>query len=154
MAQIHLQTFIQADIQTCFDLARDVDVHKLSATQTNERAIAGRTSGLCELGDTITWEARHFGIRQHLTIEITRMEPPHCFEDKMLKGAFKSMKHIHSFETAGEGTRMTDHFEYVVPLGILGRFVDWLFLKQYMTKFLEKRNAVLKAFAEKGIGKS
>jgi hypothetical protein len=42
-------------------MARDIDFHKFSLKETNERAIAGRTSGLCEQGDTVTWEANTSG---------------------------------------------------------------------------------------------
>ena len=72
MTTILLTTELDADIETCFDIARDLDIHQLSMKQTNEKAIAGRTSGLCELGDTVTWEATHFGLRQQLSVEITK----------------------------------------------------------------------------------
>jgi hypothetical protein len=55
MTIILLETKINAGIDRCFDLARDIDVHKLSAPRTDEVAIAGRTSGRCELGDSVTW---------------------------------------------------------------------------------------------------
>ena len=44
--------------------------------KTQERAIAGVTHGLIELGDEVTWEARHFGIRQTLKVRITGFERP------------------------------------------------------------------------------
>ncbi len=149
MTIINLATIIYANIEICFDTARDIDIHKLSTKKTNERAIAGRTSGLCELGDTITWEAKHFGIKQHLTVEITAMNKPNYFEDKMLKGAFKSMKHEHRFESKDGKTIMVDKFQYEVPFGIFGKLFDFLILKRYMTRFLKTRNEVLKEIAER-----
>jgi hypothetical protein len=47
-------------------LARDIDFHTQSLVDTGERAIAGRTSGLIGLGESVTWEARHLGVRQRL----------------------------------------------------------------------------------------
>jgi ligand-binding SRPBCC domain-containing protein len=149
MTTIHLTTELNAGINKCFDIARDVDVHKLSTAKTNERAIAGRTTGLCELGDRITWEAKHFGVKQKLTVEITRLDRPYFFEDKMLQGAFKSMRHGHYFEETHGKTLMTDKFEYEVPFGIVGQFFDSVLLKTYMTKFLEERNRIMKAIVEK-----
>jgi len=148
VATILLTTEIKASIEKCFDLSRDVDAHKLSAEQTNEIAVGGRTTGLCELGDTITWEARHFGIRQNLTVEITQFNRPFFFEDRMLEGAFKSMRHEHHFEEIEGSTIMTDKFWYEVPFGVIGKVFDKLILRKYMTKFLLKRNQVLKEFAE------
>ncbi|MBD8019076.1 SRPBCC family protein [Kaistella pullorum] len=149
MTEIKLQTEISADIERCFDLARDVDAHKLSTSKTKEIAVAGRTSGLCEKGDKITWEAVHFGIKQRLSVEIVEMQRPIFFEDKMTKGAFKSMNHKHNFKEANGKTIMSDHFQYEVPFGLIGSFFDKLILRNYMIKFLKTRNQVLKSIAEK-----
>lgn len=149
MTQIKLTTYINASVGKCFDLSRDVGIHLQSASETKERAVAGRTSGLFELNDTVTWEARHFGIRQILTVKITKMQAPYFFEDTMLKGAFRSMVHGHYFEIENGQTKMTDVFEYEVPVGFIGRLFDRWVLKKYMTKFLITRNALIKEVAEK-----
>lgn len=150
MPTITLQTYINADKQTVFDLARSIDLHQISTKHTNEKAIAGRTSGLIELNETVTWQARHFGITQKLTSKITEFENPDFFVDEMLSGAFKSIRHEHRFVKQGSGTLMTDIFNYVSPLGILGRMADVLFLSSYLKNLLLKRNAVIKEHAEKG----
>lgn len=148
MSVINLETRINASAQTCFDLARTVEAHTDSLAHTKEKAIAGRTSGLFELNDWVTWEANHFGIRQHLTVKITRMEPYTMFEDKMVKGAFKSFEHQHYFERQGDYTIMKDVFSYEVPGWIFGKMVDSIVLKRYMTKLLQTRNEALKRQAE------
>ena len=61
MALIRIVTEIAAPIEQCFDLARDIDFHTRSLEGTGERAVAGRTTGLIELGESVTWEARHLG---------------------------------------------------------------------------------------------
>lgn len=148
MTVIEIETRIESDINKCFDLTRDIDIHKLSTETTNETAVAGRTSGLCELGDKITWEANHFGFRQRLSVEITKFDRPNFFEDRMTKGAFKSMRHEHHFKSIDGGTIMKDKFEYQVPFGFVGQIFDKLILKGYMTKFLVTRNEVIKKIAE------
>jgi ligand-binding SRPBCC domain-containing protein len=149
MAEIRLTTEINASIEKCFDVSRDIDIHTKSTAKTNERAIAGRTSGLCELNDEITWEAKHFGIRQKLSVKITQFDYPIFFADKMLKGAFKSMSHEHHFEEKNGVTIMKDIFRYEAPLGFLGKIAEKLFLTNYMMRFLKERNKVLKEIAEK-----
>ncbi|RED52621.1 hypothetical protein [Cohnella lupini] len=72
MPTIQISLFIKAPIQVCFDLSRSIDLHMESISHTNERAVKGRTSGLIELGETVTWEATHFGIRQQLTSLATK----------------------------------------------------------------------------------
>ena len=148
MSRIELETDIEAPIERVFDLARSIDLHKLSTKGSNEEAIAGKTSGLIELGETVTWRAKHFGVYQKLTVEITELDKPNMFEDIMLKGAFKRMKHTHRFEKTPYGTKMIDQFEFESPLGLLGRWADSLFLKKYMTKFLIDKNKELKRVAE------
>lgn len=148
MPRIHLETYINADMQTVFDLARSIDLHQVSTKHTNEKAIAGRTSGLIELNETVTWQARHFGVTQKLTSKITEFKKPYLFVDEMLSGAFKSIRHEHWFEERDNGTLMIDKFEYQSPLGILGRLADSLFLSRYLRELLIKRNAVIKSHAE------
>ncbi|WP_316788903.1 SRPBCC family protein [Pedobacter frigoris] len=149
MPVIRLETFIDAPKQTVFDLARSIDLHQISTAHTNEKAVAGKKSGLIELNEWVTWEARHFWIVQKLTSKITAMNAPDYFVDEMVSGAFKSFKHEHIFEAQGEATLMIDVFNYVSPLGLLGKLADKIFLKQYMSALLVQRNKVVKEYAEK-----
>jgi ligand-binding SRPBCC domain-containing protein len=148
MPTVRLQTWIQAPISRCFDLSRDIDLHPQSAAQTREEAIAGVTSGLIGPGETVTWEAVHFGIRQRLTAKITEFDRPYRFVDEMVQGAFKRFRHTHRFTEANGGTLIEETFDYTSPLGLLGRIADILFLQWYMYRFLQRRNAYLKQVAE------
>jgi len=151
MPDLQLETYINAPIEIVFDLARSIDLHQRSLAHTEEKAIAGRTSGLVEKGETVTWRARHFGIMQELTSRITAVEPHHFFADELEKGAFKSFRHEHYFEILADGTTfMRDVFSYSSPLGFLGTVADKLFLARYMTQLLEQRNKSLKEIAESG----
>ena len=151
---IQLTTLINAPIERCFDLSRSIDLHLLSTQKTDEKALAGVTSGLINKGDSVTWEAVHFGIRQRLTTKIIEMDRPHIFIDSMQQGAFKSMNHEHWFEATTEGTLMCDVFYYDVPYGVAGRLFDKLLLKEHMTRLLTKRNDVIKKAAEGDLWKS
>ena len=145
---IHEQ-YIHAPVQVCFDMARNVDVHTQTVSQTEERAVGGVTSGLMEEGDEVTWEAVHLGVRQRLTAKITKMEKYEFFVDEMVSGAFRSFTHTHKFRQKKEGTVMTDFFHYKSPLGILGVLADKLFLQRYMRNFIVSRAEELKKLAEK-----
>ncbi|MGS0527314.1 SRPBCC family protein [Zobellia nedashkovskayae] len=131
-----------------FDLSRSIDLHKISTEHTNETAIAGKTSGLIGLDESVTWRAKHFGVYQLLTSKITEFESPNLFVDEMVKGAFKRFRHEHHFTESNEGTLMTDYFDYESPLGFLGKLADKLFLLEYMTDLLKERNRIVKDFAE------
>ena len=148
MPCILLVTDIDAPPERCFDLSLSVDFHIAAAGKTHEEAIAGITTGLMGLGDTVTWKAKHFGLFRTLTVEITKFERPFFFEDAMTEGAFKSMRHCHRFEKRDHGTLMTDEFHFNSPFGTLGSLADRVFLKAYMRRFLLTRNSLLKTTAE------
>jgi ligand-binding SRPBCC domain-containing protein len=148
MPRIKIETRIKAERAIVFDLSCSIDLHKLSTQHTHEEAIAGVTSGLIGLNQTVTWKAKHFGIYQKLTSKITAFDRPNYFVDEMQKGIFKEFKHEHIFQEQKDETLMIDIFNYTAPFGILGRLADSLFLKKYMKNVLAKRNVVIKEFAE------
>ena len=148
MPKIELTTLINAPIEKVFDLSRSIDLHMESTKQTGERAIAGKTSGLIGLGETVTWRAKHFGIWQTLTSKIVEFDRPNLFVDEMVSGAFKSFRHEHRFTSSGDQTIMKDIFEFETPLGILGSIFNKLILTHYMTKLLKERNRVIREAAQ------
>ena len=149
MPVIKLETKINAPVERVFDLSRSIDLHTKSTSESGEEAIAGRTSGLINLGETVTWRATHFGVRQTLTSKIVAFERPTHFRDSMQRGIFKRIDHDHFFEEIADGkTLMRDSFDYDAPLWILGKIADVLFLENYMTRFLQERNQMIKEIAE------
>jgi ligand-binding SRPBCC domain-containing protein len=149
MPLIRLVTEISAPPEIVFDLSRSVELHLDSTQKTGEHVLAGRTTGLFELGDVVTWRAKHFGIWQTLTVKITEFDRPHRFVDEMQRGIFHHMKHEHLFERTPTGTRMTDNFDYSAPLGVLGRIAETVVVTRYLTDFLRERNAMIKRCAER-----
>jgi ligand-binding SRPBCC domain-containing protein len=150
MPTIRLETLINAAPERCFDLSLNVDLHRHSVAHTHERPIAGVTSGGMKLGDTVTWEAVHFGIKQHLTTKITAYERPYRFTDEMIQGVFREIVHLHEFVPQAPGTLMIDRFTFRAPLGIFGRIAEMLFLTRYMKGLLLTRNRYVKQVAESG----
>ncbi len=150
MPVIRLETHIKAEQKIVFDLSRSIDFQSEINRSSDERAVAGRTSGLIGLNETVTWKGKHLGVVQSLTTRVTEFDRPNFFADEMVKGAFKSFRHEHYFSTSNGGTIMKDVFKFQAPLGILGELANKLFLRSYMTRFLKGRNKVLKDYAESG----
>ena len=148
MPVIQISTEINAPIERVFDLCRSIELHQASAGKSGERAVAGVTSGLIGQGETVTWEATHFFIRQRLSVRITVFDQPRFFEDEMIQGAFRRFTHQHFFEPVAAGTKMSDTFDFDSPFGLLGQIVDRLFLAGHMRRFIMARNKVLKEVAE------
>ncbi|MEK8127983.1 SRPBCC family protein [Paenibacillus filicis] len=150
MIVIRTETVIDAPIGLCFELARDLRLHTQCVwPHTRERIVQGPETGLVEGGDTVTFEATHFRVRQRLTSRVTEYEAPIRFVDDMVSGAFRSLRHIHQFETRGASTVMTDTLELSAPLGPIGWLAERLVLRRYMKAFLMYRNDRLKETAER-----
>lgn len=149
MYELRITTLIAAPVAICFDLARDVGAHVESAAGTGERVVGGRTSGLLELGEEVTWEGRHFGITQRLSSRITELRPPTFFQDRMTKGAFRFFEHDHHFEPRGDGTLMTDVLRFQAPFGPVGWLAERMVLGPHLRRFLVSRGLVLKVMAER-----
>ncbi|MEO0513761.1 MAG: SRPBCC family protein [Planctomycetota bacterium] len=149
MPQISIETRIAAPTEVCFDLARNIDFHVRSLEHTGERAVAGVTSGLIGLDESVTWEAKHLGIRQRLTSKITAFDPPHHFQDTMTRGAFKRFVHDHLFVADGDATIMRDVIDFASPLGPLGWVTDRVLMGGYLRQLITDRGVMIRAEAER-----
>lgn len=148
MTTIHLTTKINAPLKTVFDVSRNIDVHQKSASSSKEKAIAGVTTGLINLNETVTWRGKHFGFYLTHKSRITAMIFYDYFVDEMEEGMFKSFKHKHYFKEINGVTIMSDMLQYETPFTIFGKLFDALFLKKHLTNFLLERNKILATTAE------
>lgn len=115
---------------------------------TGEQAIAGTTSGLIKLDETVTWKGKHLLKTRIFTSRITEMSPFENFTDKMIKGDFISFEHQHFFKSTDNGTIVIDIIHYEMPYGWFGRFVNKFYLQAYLEKLINIRNGFIKQYAE------
>src|ERR1700753_978539 len=144
MPTIHLTTFVAAPAARVFDLARSIDLHRKSMAHTSEEAIAGTTSGLIRLDETVTWKAKHLGKTRILKSKNTDKNAPLSFTDEIEQGDLKSIRHEHHFKRIDNGTLLIALFHFESPYGGLGRLINHLFLTNYLKKLLEIRNQSIK----------
>lgn len=144
-----LTTRVAAPIEQCFALSLSIDAHTGSMSPAAEQAVAGVTSGEIGPGETVTWSARHFGIRFRLTSRITEYVRPTRFVDEQVAGPFKHWWHEHAFVADGDATVMIDRVHFEAPFGVFGRIVDRLVLARYMRNLIAQRNPWLKSELER-----
>ncbi len=149
MTEIEVVTPIDAPPDVCFDLALDVDFHAASLASTDERIVAGPPGRLLALGDEVTFEGRHLGVRQRLSARVVAFDRPRHFRDVMTRGAFRSLVHDHHFEAVGAGTRMVDRVRFAAPGGLLGVVVERAVLRRHLVRILTERGQALKREAER-----
>jgi ligand-binding SRPBCC domain-containing protein len=149
MTVLRVTTVVHAPAEVVFDLARDVREHTAALAHTGERVEPpGRTEGLLEEGDLVCFRARHFGLTMRLCARVVRMERPREFVDEQVRGAFRRLRHTHTFTATHGGTLVTDVLEWTAPLGPLGRLTDALVLRRHLRGIVTARNAHLKRRAE------
>jgi len=148
MPTIHITTFIAAPVERVFDLSRSIDLHKQSMVKHKEEAVAGVRFGLIEKDETVTWKARHLFKTRLLKTRITDMKRPEMFADEQAEGDFKLLKHEHHFKPCDNGTIMIDIIHFEAPYGSIGKTFNKLYLTQYLRRLIEKRNLVIKEYAE------
>lgn len=145
MASFVLERVITAPPEAVFRLSLDVDLHLTSQRGHDERVVAGPTSGQLGEGDTITWSARHFGIRFRLTSVVFDVDGPRAFSDRQVRGPFASFLHVHEFDPHPDGTLMRDTITFRSPAGPLGRAVDAAVMRRYLIRVIEERNDAIAA---------
>ncbi len=150
MPLIELELEIRATAEVVFDLCRSIELHIDSSTGTNEEAVAGKRSGLLELGEEVTWRATHLGVRQRLTSRMVHVDRPSSFRDIQVRGAFKRFEHEHRFIPTPAGVLVRSLFEYESPWGWLGRVADRLIVERHMRRYLGERLEIIRRVAEGG----
>jgi ligand-binding SRPBCC domain-containing protein len=148
MPTIHLTTFIAAPSQVVFDLSRHIGLHKESMANYKEEAVAGTRFGLIENEETVTWKAKHLLKNRLLRVKVSGMKKPETFISEQVEGDFKMMKHEHHFKPCDNGTILIDLFHFESPYGMMGNWLNSLYLTRYMKRLLEQRNKTIKEFAE------
>ncbi|MCF3124369.1 SRPBCC family protein [Streptomyces arenae] len=149
MQRFETVTHIAAPPETVFGLSLDVGLHTASMAGSRERIVGGVRAGRMALGDTVTWEARHFGVQWRMTSRVSAYEWPERFVDEQVAGPFRRWHHTHCFAPDGcGGTVMRDVVEFAAPLGLLGAGVEAVVLGRYMRRLIEARNAHVAHCAE------
>ncbi len=80
-----------------------------------------------------------FGIPLYWMTEITHVKDKEYFIDEQRFGPYSLWHHQHHFKAIDGGVEMTDIIHYKVPLGILGKFANQLFVKKKVEGIFDYR---------------
>ncbi len=148
MPVIHLTTVVHAPVDRVFDLSRNIALLRKSVQSSGETIVTGKTSGLLQAGEEITWQAKRLGCAWMVRLKTARMELHSFFEERMLQGDFALLKYQHYFKAITNGTVMIDLFEYEQRENSWGKSLKQLLLTKYWRRVLENRNTLIKSVAE------
>ncbi len=150
MDKIEFNTHIKAPIERCFDLARSIDFHKISGEPLKKESVAGCTTGLIGNNQHVLMQSHLWGIRFSTELRISKFNPPFFLSYEIVGNTFQSIVHDYYFYDISEETVMINHFYYKPRWGLLGEAINFLFLHNYLTKSITRRNDLLREYAEMG----
>ena len=92
-----------------------------------------------EKGTVIDYKIKVMGIRVHWRTIITSYNPPSQFVDEQTKGPYVLWIHTHTFKIKDGGVEINDCVEYSIPMGLLGRFVHFLWIRRKLDQNFDFR---------------
>ncbi len=84
------------------------------------------------------------GFKVNWVTEITHVKEMEYFIDSQLSGPYGIWHHEHHFKKVEGGVEMTDLLYYKLPLGWLGRMVNFLFIRKKVDGIFTYRSKILK----------
>ncbi len=88
-------------------------------------------------GIFMRWESQH-----------TAYDPPRLFEDRQVRGPFRSWRHRHIVEPHPEGALLIDDIEYTLPFGFLGRLFGGMMIERRLRRAFTFRHRVTREYCE------
>lgn len=95
----------------------------------------------------IEYTLRLAGIPLRWRTRITEWDPPHRFVDVAERSPYALWEHAHTFESDGDGVRMTDSVRYALPFGPLGSLAHALIVRRALDAIFDYRRDHIHAAA-------
>ena len=92
-----------------------------------------------EVGQIISYNIKLRGIPIKWNSLISSYDPPNSFIDQQIKGPYAIWHHTHRFKEQDGGTLIEDEVKYAIPFGIVGRILNYLFIKNDLKKIFQYR---------------
>ncbi len=140
MYRLKREQLVRTDLQTCWDFFSSpqnlavITPEKLRFTVLSEQP-ARMYEGLM-IAYTVS---PVLGIPLGWITEIKTVKEGLFFVDEQRKGPYRIWHHEHHFEAVEGGVLMTDIVSYTLPLGFLGKFAHWLFVRKQLEAIFEYR---------------
>tara|TARA_Y100001970_G_scaffold281674_1_gene392961 strand:+ start:629 stop:1099 length:471 start_codon:yes stop_codon:yes gene_type:complete len=94
-------------------------------------------------GQLIDYSIKLLGKKIRWRTMITEYIPKVKFVDQQLKGPYSMWHHTHKFKDVDGKVEMTDEIYYVMPFGLLGRLVNFLFVSRDLNNIFKHRVEII-----------
>ena len=105
-------------------------------------------------GRIIDYQIYLLGIPIHWRTLITDYNPPNMFIDQQIKGPYNMWHHTHTFHKVEGGVEIKDKVVYSIPFGILGRILNYLWIRIDLENIFVHRKKVIDKLFENNDFKS
>ncbi len=135
---------LNTDLETAWEFfSSPKNLVKITPKHMAFEITSGETKAMYP-GQIITYKVSPFpGIRANWVTEITHVKDREFFVDEQRFGPYSMWHHEHIFEETKEGLIMWDKVSYKLPLGVLGRMVHPLIVKNKLTQIFTYRYKIL-----------
>ncbi len=140
MYQIKRTQFIPTSIDTCWDFfSSPNNLSVITPEYMRFNVLTDVPTKMYE-GLMIAYKVSPvLGIPLNWVTEIKYVHDLQFFVDEQRTGPYKMWHHEHHFKVVEGGVEMTDIVSYELPLGFLGRFAHWLFVRKQLEGIFEYR---------------
>lgn len=136
---------IKASIDEAWEyFSTPLNLSKITPSYMNFEILSDLRDGKMYPGQIIQYKVRPIAnIPLSWTTEITHVIDKKYFVDEQRFGPYRFWHHQHWFESNENGVLMTDTVHYALPLGILGRLANSLFVAKQLEDIFEYRFKVV-----------
>ncbi|ASS50112.1 MAG: hypothetical protein A3D31_11120 [Candidatus Fluviicola riflensis] len=140
MHQLKREQLVKTDLQTCWNFFASPKSLKLITPENMKIRVLTEQPDTIYEGLTISYKISPvLGIPLNWTTEIKTVKVNVLFVDEQLNGPYKIWRHEHHFKAVEGGVLVTDIVSYKLPLGFLGKFAHWLFVRKQLETVFEYR---------------
>jgi ligand-binding SRPBCC domain-containing protein len=117
----------------------------------SQRMLAVEGAFPLELGSEVRLRTRQWPLpwAQTWLVRVVQLEEPTLIVDEQMHGPFAAWRHEHRFAELPDGrTQLTDHVDYRLPAGALGRVAGALVVRRLLLRSFRSRQERTRALLE------
>jgi ligand-binding SRPBCC domain-containing protein len=137
------EQIVTASLAEAFDFfSRTSNLERITPPWLSFGLLTPDASGIA-VGTQIEYRLRVHGIPLRWTSRIDEFTENEWFVDRQVRGPYQLWHHRHEFAAVAGGTRVRDHVDYALPLGVLGELAHSTIVRRDLTRIFDYRRAAV-----------